>query len=739
MSFLPDEWYEKGIRYMYFGNGQKRGREDGGGPIGDMFNEYGFAVQCMTDLDTNDFVARLDEGANLWIRDRVRTATEKMKTWENFGYPEKQTQKLTDTLRARDAWFAMTDEARDQVIESLNVTTPEGRAYLFDSKNAGDNAGYHMYLRRAIQLAKASQQITAQGNLYDAWTKSGFGMWAHVVPDYGLKLIMKLHKELESQGLQIKPPSHLPHVIYKPVDGEALKNHHDQMTNAALIQNLEAHVREDGNTMQWVEKYGFQALAHIHGGDKSESGATFTYAPMSPRALLVILTYFKNNPSKAPEKWMEQKSGPYFLDLDKNINELNASLVSEKLSPIRKTVIAPCSAQGAFVAMWPVGFPHGSDKSKTHRITISTPIQIGKPDEGYLGAATMPRLASRLRHLSTIAHSTDTTAIERSYNAIKLDNKPYNDGGTHKHPEVAADLFLGDFGAAFLNSQPNPSRNFKPGPFRAIAPRPDTVEQFIEFYKLDNLQEQAQASTSTATQRPVKVPRERSPGDEPGPTDARFLAVRQPWAWALVNGVKDIENRNTPMLRKDDLPRWIFVSSSSKPAKEFGAYLADLNTRDGGRHANIIPTNVNEYANGAIVGAIHVVDIVDHSESVWYNPDTKAALVVDRSIAFERPVKDVIGNTAALRLPTKLYLPVFKELVYKEIIKFAEDIPISRSLELISTWEKTLDQFTGKMTSVSQIPRVLDAYMTAVQDEYGGFFDTLQLEENILKPLMFAS
>lgn len=86
----------------------------------------------------------------------------------------------------------------------------------------------------------------------------------------------------------------------------------------------------------------------------------------------------------------------------------------------------------------------------------------------------------------------------------------------------------------------------------------------------------------------------------------RALAVRQPWAWLIVNGRKDVENRS----RRTKIRGTILVHASAATS-EFARLRADVRERLRCR----VPPDI-EY--GGIVGAVDIVDCLATSASRWH-------------------------------------------------------------------------------------------------------------------------
>lgn len=92
------------------------------------------------------------------------------------------------------------------------------------------------------------------------------------------------------------------------------------------------------------------------------------------------------------------------------------------------------------------------------------------------------------------------------------------------------------------------------------------------------------------------------------------LAVRQPWAWAIAQNVKDVENRSTFAVNRGDMqPRRIAIySSGSMTQREYSwakGFMEDL---------DVIPPPPDELTFGCIVAVTTVVDVVNDSDSPWF-------------------------------------------------------------------------------------------------------------------------
>ena len=84
------------------------------------------------------------------------------------------------------------------------------------------------------------------------------------------------------------------------------------------------------------------------------------------------------------------------------------------------------------------------------------------------------------------------------------------------------------------------------------------------------------------------------------------LSVRQPWAWLIVNGLKDIENRSwrTHYLG----PLLIHASLSA------GGYTEDIESVERKHGISV----ARELDTGGIVGVVDVLDCVESHRSKWF-------------------------------------------------------------------------------------------------------------------------
>jgi len=93
----------------------------------------------------------------------------------------------------------------------------------------------------------------------------------------------------------------------------------------------------------------------------------------------------------------------------------------------------------------------------------------------------------------------------------------------------------------------------------------------------------------------------------------KALSVRQPWAWLIVAGYKDIENRNWPTAYRGR----VYIHASRKFDKAgLSAILSDnMNISEAIKHEL---SRITNWVRGAIIGEVDVVDCVTRSSSPWF-------------------------------------------------------------------------------------------------------------------------
>ena len=139
----------------------------------------------------------------------------------------------------------------------------------------------------------------------------------------------------------------------------------------------------------------------------------------------------------------------------------------------------------------------------------------------------------------------------------------------------------------------------------------------------------------------------------------KALSIRQPWAWLIVNGYKDIENRNW----RTNFRGRVYVHAGKRPDWESLEYIEGIMTNWDGRPdafavigpdgTGTIRTIENPYIDhligsicrhdpgaadtlGAIVGEVDIIDCVTESPSPWFVGPYGFRLV--NPVAYDEPI-----------------------------------------------------------------------------------------------------
>lgn len=96
----------------------------------------------------------------------------------------------------------------------------------------------------------------------------------------------------------------------------------------------------------------------------------------------------------------------------------------------------------------------------------------------------------------------------------------------------------------------------------------------------------------------------------------KTLSVRQPWAWAIVNGYKPVENRNTDFVGSYRGPILIHSGKEAEPLPSWYAVRQLL--ADSGEDPDELP-DLQALPTGGIVGKADLVGVTTHHGSHWFS------------------------------------------------------------------------------------------------------------------------
>lgn len=110
----------------------------------------------------------------------------------------------------------------------------------------------------------------------------------------------------------------------------------------------------------------------------------------------------------------------------------------------------------------------------------------------------------------------------------------------------------------------------------------------------------------------------------------KALSVRQPWAWLMVNGYKDIENRKWPTKLRGRV--WIHTGVHRVTRSEYEEFVENC------RAVGIRKfPKIDEFNTGGVVGSVEIVGCVTKSKSYWFRGPYAFVLKNPRTTRF-RPI-----------------------------------------------------------------------------------------------------
>ena len=123
------------------------------------------------------------------------------------------------------------------------------------------------------------------------------------------------------------------------------------------------------------------------------------------------------------------------------------------------------------------------------------------------------------------------------------------------------------------------------------------------------------------------------------------LSVRQPWAWLIVSGPKDVENRSWLTAVRGPI---LIHASAGLYQDEYDA--ASHVIRHHGLSVVLPP--LRDLQRGGLVGIVELVDCVERHPSVWFSGPRGFVLGRRMALPFV-PCRGRLGffNVGALRLP----------------------------------------------------------------------------------------
>ncbi len=130
----------------------------------------------------------------------------------------------------------------------------------------------------------------------------------------------------------------------------------------------------------------------------------------------------------------------------------------------------------------------------------------------------------------------------------------------------------------------------------------------------------------------------------------KVLSVKQPWAYLLVSGIKDIENRP----RRTHFRGRILIHASAKAFKGYNVQYNsfDYKTKFGCLSKeqyeqlfgmDLIKYNSNDLDYSSIIGSVEIVDCVENHPSIWA-VEGQYHYVIANPILFDTPITGIKGQ-----------------------------------------------------------------------------------------------
>lgn len=116
-------------------------------------------------------------------------------------------------------------------------------------------------------------------------------------------------------------------------------------------------------------------------------------------------------------------------------------------------------------------------------------------------------------------------------------------------------------------------------------------------------------------------------------TESTALSIRQPWAWLIIHGGKDIENRNWHAKFRG---RFLVHAAKGMTRDEYESAAAFAQT------IGVKVPPANELQRGGIIGSVELVDSVENHTSPWYMGDIGFVLKNPQPLPFV-PIKGQLG------------------------------------------------------------------------------------------------
>ena len=121
----------------------------------------------------------------------------------------------------------------------------------------------------------------------------------------------------------------------------------------------------------------------------------------------------------------------------------------------------------------------------------------------------------------------------------------------------------------------------------------------------------------------------------------KALSIRQPWAWAILNAGKNIENRPRRFNYRGPICLHASKAMTNREFDEFVFFARGLNSDGHWPEDKWLP-HPGELEQGGIIGTANIVDCVEQSDSPWFFGPFGLVLENIKPVPFV-PVKGALG------------------------------------------------------------------------------------------------
>uniref|UniRef100_A0A6M3J308 Putative ASCH domain-containing protein n=1 Tax=viral metagenome TaxID=1070528 RepID=A0A6M3J308_9ZZZZ len=121
----------------------------------------------------------------------------------------------------------------------------------------------------------------------------------------------------------------------------------------------------------------------------------------------------------------------------------------------------------------------------------------------------------------------------------------------------------------------------------------------------------------------------------------KALSIRQPWAWLICKGFKNIENRDwhihlPPLLNYPAKMKRIYVHASTSKAEMTKGTLAWILKCLNNQQASELMLAYERLTYGAIIGEVDITGCTEKSDSPWFIG--KYGFTLANPVLYERPI-----------------------------------------------------------------------------------------------------